>query len=73
MAYYFGLMVSKLLNCFVSQDVKSPIPVRHFQYTTWPKDDERPATSEGILQLISAVEKWQKTLEEAGPAVVLCM
>ncbi|XP_072047180.1 uncharacterized protein [Amphiura filiformis] len=58
---------------YTKRDVKSPIPVRHFQYTTWPKDDERPATSEGILQLISAVEKWQKTLDSPGPIVVLCM
>ncbi|XP_072024594.1 uncharacterized protein [Amphiura filiformis] len=65
--------IKTLRLVYTKRDVKSPIPVRHFQYTTWPKDDERPATSEGILQLISAVEKWQKTLDPPGPIVVLCM
>ena len=58
---------------FLQQDVKSPIPVRHFQYMTWPVDDEKPASSNGILQLISAVENWQKSLKAPGPIVVMCM
>ncbi|XP_072022932.1 uncharacterized protein [Amphiura filiformis] len=58
---------------YTKMDMKSPISVRHFQYKTWPRGDERPATSDGILQLISAVEKWQKTLDAPGPIVVLCM
>ncbi|XP_072047327.1 receptor-type tyrosine-protein phosphatase kappa-like [Amphiura filiformis] len=65
--------IRSLQLVYTKRDVKSPISVCHFQYTTWPKDDERPATSEGILQLISAVEKWQKTVESPGPIVVLCM
>ncbi|KAL3879914.1 hypothetical protein ACJMK2_032190 [Sinanodonta woodiana] len=51
---------------------KATRSIKQFQFTKWNETADIPGNTESFLQLIDAVDKWQKE-REAKPVVVHCM
>ena len=54
---------------YTSQDGSS-LPVKHFQYTSWPEEGV-PDTGTSIIDLLEQVQKWQRS-SGTHPIVVHC-
>ncbi|XP_065904181.1 receptor-type tyrosine-protein phosphatase alpha-like [Dysidea avara] len=55
----------------VDKKDNSSLPVRHFQFSTWPEGGNVPENSAGLIDLIGQIQKWQ---QHSGnkPIIVHC-